>query len=216
MLTQGTPAAFAGERSPMLPLSEGCEDEAAFLDYVLDDIWDMLAQGVRVRCAPSHTPSLATIRAGFPSVRTVVLREVSRQQSMLLIHTDRRSGKVAELIAEPACLVHIYDPGRQVQLRIEARAAVHLDDEVADSRWARTQRMSRVVYGSELAPGTATDDPEAATADLDRVPDAERRRNFAVIALHVSAIEWLRLSSKGHRRARFELGAAPRAGWLVP
>lgn len=199
-----------------LPMSEGSEYEAGFLEYVLEDVWDMLAQGVRVRCAPSHTPTLATIRAGFPSVRTVVLREVNRQQTMLLIHTDRRSGKIAELAAEPACSLHVYDPGRQVQLRIEARASVHLDDDIADSRWARTQRMSRVVYGSELAPGTATDDPESATADLHRVSDTERRRNFAVIALHVSAIEWLRLSSKGHRRARFELGAEPRSGWLVP
>jgi hypothetical protein len=198
------------------PMAEGCEDEAAFLDYLLDDIWEMLAQGVRVRCAPAHTPTLATIRAGFPSVRTVVLREVDRQHAMLLIHTDRRSGKFAELAAEAACSVHVYDPGRQVQLRIEARATLHLDDEVADGRWARTQHMSRVVYGSELAPGTATDDPEAATADLDRIPDSERRRNFAVIALHVSAIEWLRLNPNGHRRARFELGAAPRSSWLAP
>lgn len=198
------------------PLSVARDEGIAYLDYVLDEIWDMFEQGVRVRCAPAHTPTLATCREGLPTLRTVVLRGVVRKSRMLLIHTDRRSGKFAELAKEPRCSLHVYDPGRKVQLRIEARATLHVDDAVADAQWAQTRPMSRVGYGGPVAPGVAVSQPEDATAGLETVPDALRRERFAVVALHVASIDWLMLGSRGHRRARFDFGATRQAIWLAP
>lgn len=183
--------------------SAAFDEELAYLDYVLDDIWDMLAQGVRVAFAAAHTPTLATIRRGFPATRTVVLRGVSRSNAMLLIHTDLRSDKVRELSEQPACSLHIHDGGRRVQLRVEAQAGIHVDDGLADSEWARRQAVSR---------GRPATGPEIGGLDAPMV--APSREHFAVLALHVARIEWLHLSPKGHRRAGFEIGERTLARWL--
>lgn len=192
----------------------GFDEEAAFLDYLLDDVWDILAQGVRVRFAAAHTPTLATVRRGIPTVRTVVLRAVSRSTAMVFIHADRRSGKVQELNLQPACSLHIYDPGRRVQLRIEAQATVHLDDEIADGEWTRLCGQYRAQLRRAVAAGAAQAAPEVVIDDVDGLAEAGRREDFAAIALHVSAIEWQHISSRGPRRARFEIGGSSRGYWL--
>ncbi|MBA4284613.1 MAG: hypothetical protein C0434_03665 [Xanthomonadaceae bacterium] len=192
----------------------GFDEEAAFLDYLLDDVWDILAQGVRVRFAAAHTPTLATVRHGIPTVRTVVLRAVSRDSAMVFIHADRRSGKVQELNLQPACSLHIYDPGRRVQLRIEAQATVHLDDQIADGEWTRLRSQYRAQQWRAVAADVVHAAPEVAIDDVDGLAEAGRREDFAAIALHVSAIEWQHISSRGPRRARFEIGDNGRGYWL--
>lgn len=196
-----------------LPLSR-FDDEAAFLDYLLDDVWDILAQGVRVRFAAAHTPTLATVRRGLPAVRTVVLRGVSRSNAMMFVHADRRSGKVQELKAQPACSLHIFDAGRRVQLRIEAQATVHVDDALADREWARLQHEYRAQQQRALAATAPTATPDVDLDDVDGLAEAGRRADFAAIALHVTAIEWQQVSSRGPRRARFEIGKRPRSYWI--
>ncbi len=196
-----------------LPLSR-FDEEAAFLDYLLDDVWDILAQGVRVRFAAAHTPTLATVRRGVPAVRTVVLRGVSRSNAMVFVHADRRSGKVQELKAQPACSLHIFDTGRRVQLRIEAQATVHVDDALADREWTRLQDEHRAQQRRALAATAPTAAPDVDLDDVDGLAEAGRRADFAAIALHVTAIEWQQVSSRGPRRARFEIGKRPRGYWL--
>jgi len=192
----------------------GIDEEAAFLDYLLDDVWDILAQGVRVRFAAAHTPTLATLRNGAPNVRTVVLRAVSRASAMIFVHADRHSGKVQELIHQPACSLHIFDAGRRVQLRIEAHASLHVDDDIADGQWAALQAQYRAQQRRSSAAVAAQGIPEVAIDDVDGLAEAGRREDFVAIALHVSAIEWLHIGSRGRRRARFEIGASPKGYWL--
>ena len=193
----------------------GFDDEAAFLDYLLDDVWDILAQGVRVPFAAAHTPTLATIRDGHPTVRTVVLRAVSRAASMIFIHADRRSSKVQELLAQPSCSLHIFDAGRRVQLRIEAQASIHLDDDIADSQWSLLQARLRAQQRRAMAAGANGALPSDVEIDnVDGMADAERRPQFAAIALHVSAVEWQQVSSRGARHARFEIGETIQRYWL--
>lgn len=206
-----------GSQSPnvadALPL-HGFDEDAAFLEYLLDDVWDILAQGVRVRFAAAHTPTLATVRNGIPTVRTVVLRAVSRNTAMIFVHADRRSGKVQELSVQPACSLHIYDHGRRVQLRIEAHASVHVDDEIADGEWTRLRNQYRAQQRRAAAAGAAQLLPEPGIDDVDGLAEAGRREDFAAIALHVSAIEWQHISSRGAQRARFEIGEIPSGFWL--
>lgn len=192
----------------------GIDEEAAFLDYLLDDVWDILAQGVRVRFAAAHTPTLATLRDGVPNVRTVVLRAVSRASAMIFVHADRRSGKVRELSRQPACSLHIFDPGRRVQLRIEAHASLHADDDIAERQWAALQAQVRAEQRRVEAAVAAHGIPEVAIDDVDGLAESGRREDFMAIALHVSAIEWQHIGSRGQRRARFEIGAVPKGGWL--
>lgn len=200
--------------SSSVVMRSGLDEEAAFLDYLLDDVWEILAQGVRVPIAAAHTPTLATLRNGLPTLRTVVLRDVSRRSAMIFIHADRHSSKVLELLAQPACSLHIFDGGRRVQLRIDAQASLHLDDEIADGQWRQLQSRARALkqLGDRSSDGIATDD--RGFDDIDGFFDPAYRHRFAVIALHVSAIEWLQLRAGGPRHARFEIGETPSACWL--
>lgn len=192
----------------------GFDDEAAFLDYLLDDAWDILAQGVRVPFTAAHTPTLATIRDGNPTVRTVVLRAVSRAASMIFVHADRRSSKVQELLAQPSCSLHIFDAGRRVQLRIEAQASIHVDDEIADAQWTALQARLRAQQRRALAAGGELASAAIEIDNVDGMADTERRPHFAAIALHVSALEWQQISSRGPRHARFEIGETAKGCWL--
>lgn len=189
------------------------------LDAALAQAWSLLEQGASDRRSVAHTPTLASIGLqGEPTLRTVVLRGCDRQEQIVLIHSDRRSPKFAELMRDPRCALHIYDPGQKMQLRVQARASLHADDAIADQDWADAQPMSRLVYGVREAPGSVIADPAAAVDGLADASEVEQRRHFVVIRLQIESLEWLYLAASGHRRARFilGLGAKPTACWLVP
>jgi len=174
----------------------------------------LLARGVADRRSPFHTPTLATRGAdGAPNLRTVVLRGFDAASRTLRIHTDRRSAKAAEIAAEPRAMLHAYDPGAQVQLRLAGRARLHLDDEVAEAAWAASREMSRMCYAAAAAPGS----PLAAPAPTPRDALAGRA-NFAVVLMAVDSLDWLLLAHEGHRRARFrwEADGTLSAGWIAP
>lgn len=180
----------------------------------LESAFRLLARGVADRRSPFHTPTLATRGAdGAPNLRTVVLRAFDPARRRLRIHTDRRSAKAAELAAEPRAMLHGYDPGAQVQLRLAGRARLHLDDAVADAAWAASREMSRMCYAAEHAPGAILAAPAAAPRDA-----AAGRANFAAVLMEVDSLDWLLLAHEGHRRARFSWDAAGAltAAWIAP
>ena len=172
-----------------------------------------LALGVADRRHPFHTPTLATIGPdGGARARTLVLRAFDAESRTVRLHADARSGKVAELLAEPRCALHGYDPAAGTQLRLEGRAAVHGADEVAVAAWAGSREMSRMCYAVEPGPGTPVETPPVAPRDA-----AAGEVNFRVILLRFVLLEWLDLDARGHRRARFDWrGDGMRATWLVP
>lgn len=178
----------------------------------------LLARGVADRRHPFHTPTLATVGAdGAPRARTLVLRGCDAGARTLRLHTDRRAGKWAELLAEPRCALHLYDAGAGLQLRLAGRASLHAgDDPAAEEAWAASRPFSRACYAVAPAPGT----PVAAPPPAPRDGGATGRENFGAIRFRWREIEWLWLAAEGHRRARFawpegEAGA-PSATWLVP
>jgi hypothetical protein len=146
----------------------------------------------------------------------VVLRAVDPRARWLQIHTDRRGRKPAEIAGEPRAAMHFYDAGAKMQIRATGVAAIHTDDEVAETAWARTRSFSRACYRITPAPGTPLESPHNAV--IPEVEDIEiGRETFAVLRLHVTRMEWLYLAAKGHRRAEFDWrGGALRARWLVP
>jgi pyridoxamine 5'-phosphate oxidase len=190
------------------------------LPEVLDQAWALLERGARDRRGAAHTPTLATVDAqGRPEARVVVLRRCTPAARDLLIHTDVRSAKIEQLGARDACALLVYDAALKTQLRVAAHATCHRSDALADRQWAESRPMSRVCYGSPLAPGAVVDDPRAAVATLENRAEAEQRAHFAVLRLQVTRIEWLYLHAGGHRRASFEWhddASTPRMDWLMP
>eukprot|EP01037_Dinobryon_pediforme_P016239 gene16239-16417_t len=174
----------------------------------------LFSRGVADRRSPFRTPTLATTSpTGCPSLRTVVLRGFNPATRCITIHTDRRSPKIHEIRQSPNVALHVYDAGAAIQLRLEATAAIHIEDEVTNEAWARTPPMSRVVYAMNPPPGTPVSEPPPNPESIDHTA-----ANFAVLRLTFDRLEWLWLSHEGHRRAAFtwDAAATPHATWLAP
>jgi len=187
------------------------------LDACLDEAWRLIARGAADRRSPFHTVSLATLGLdGWPQARTLVLRDAARSTARLRLHTDRRAPKLKEIAAEPRVSLHLYDPGRKIQIRIRGEAKAHLDGPLFEEAWAKTRSFSRICYQVTSAPGAALATPDAAV--FDAAATGEGRAHFAVIEIAVLELEWLYLAAAGHRRALFRYGGTrlQSAEWLVP
>lgn len=190
-------------------------DDRAAMFLVL---WRLLTEGAERGKSGFHLPALATVAAdGCPRVRTVVLRAADRASGTLRFHCDRRSGKAAELLSDPACALTAYDAAEKIQIRIEGRASLHTDDAIAESAWAGSRAMSRVCYGAEPGPGTALP-----TGDAYALPDEAEaatlgRPHFAAVVVRTERLELLYLDRRGHRRAGWRRdGDGWEGAWLAP
>ena len=171
-----------------------------------------LTRAVADRRSPWRTLQLASIAAdGAPDVRTLVLRAVDPGARRLRLHTDRRSAKIAELAADPRVMLHGYDPGAKLQLRLAGKAEV-VTGEGARAAWLGSAPQARACYAIAPAPGTAVAAPPPAP-ELDETAEA----NFAVVMVTYHSLDWLWLCAEGHRRARFDWSSGTlEARWLVP
>ena len=184
----------------------------------------LIGRGVRDRRSAFHTPLLVTAGIdGFPAARTVVLRGFNAADRTLTFHTDQRARKVAELGADSRVAVVFYDAKQKIQVRVAGTATVHMDDHVSQAAWERLPAFSRRCYLG-APPGTISPEPtsglpshlELSAPGLEEADPAVD--NFAVINVAICRLEWLYLSSKGHRRAtlRWDEAASENADWLMP
>lgn len=175
--------------------------------------WSMLERGVKDRKSPFHTPSVATITAnGGPTIRTIVLRGCDVQARTLRFHTDTRSGKIAELQANPQGAMHFYDAGTKVQLRLGVRLEM-LTGPDYDAAWEATRPMSRECYQVTQGPGSRISGPQDVDFDAQATQDGEA--HFVPVRAQVETMEWLYLAARGHRRALFDF-TQNTMDWLVP
>jgi hypothetical protein len=193
------------------------------LDETLAECWRRLSRGVADRRSPFHSPTVATVgRDGVPRARVVILRGCEPSARRLRFHTDRRSDKAAELSANPALALTGYDPAAKLQIRVEGRATLHLDDPVADAAWESSRSFSRVCYGVAPGPGTPIAHGDGFALPQDEAEIAAGRANFCAVVIAIERLEWLYLAHDGHRRARFTLNGAGQAEaqfagqWLTP
>lgn len=198
-------------------------DDAAFyddLDASLAQAWTRLVRGAADRRSAMHTVQVASLGPDGPRVRTVVLRGVEPTARTIRFHTDSRSEKADQLLADPRVEICAYDPGAKIQLRLRGTATLHREGSLVDSAWAATGPGSRVCYRAPLGPGT----PLSSPGEGDLGPDArtpqdpeQGRAVFVAVTVEVTRLDWLYLASRGHRRAAFDwTGAGWRGQWLAP
>jgi hypothetical protein len=180
--------------------------------------WRMLVRGVGDRRSGLHTPMVATLgRDGRPRNRVVVLRAVDPENWTIRFHTDRRSEKFAELVADPRCALTAYDAGTKLQFRLEGKGRLHTEDAVAEAAWSQSREMSRACYGVTPGPGQVVDAGSAFVLPADANEAAAGRANFCAVTIAVERFELLYLAFSGHRRALFRRdGDRVAAFWLVP
>lgn len=176
----------------------------------------MLGEGAAGDDIPASLPVLATMGAGsVPQVRTVVLRQFDEGRRVLTVHTDTRSGKIADFKISPNAALHIFDLQKSIQLRIACRVRIHCRGPAHDKAWEEKSETSRHYYKVVQTPGEPLDDPE--NAEFDAAKTDSGKANFAVLELDIIGFEWLYISDNGHRRARFDwTGKEWQGTWLVP
>lgn len=187
------------------------------LEGSLQEVWRLLAAGVADPRSPFRTLSLATVSAdGTPDQRQVILREVERDARRIALHTDERSAKYSQIVRNPAVSLLGWDGEGRLQVRLNGRASLHTGDSVAQAAWDELPMASRQLYRGRQLPGTPLAEP--LPDQFSQNPDEIAFKAFAVIAVVIDRIETLRLTDRGHIRARFEwLGNQPAtATWLVP
>ena len=183
-------------------------DRLTSLDQIESRLWLEMSQACADKSHPWRTPVLATVSGEAADARTVVVREVDVRQRQLLIYSDERAGKVAQLLHHANGTVVMWSPALGWQLRLRVRLSLETTGLSASSRWARIKLSPAAQdYLSPLAPGTPLTQ-EHAQRDA-----TVERQYFSVICADVTSIDWLELHAQGHRRALFESGGRT---WLQP
>ena len=173
-------------------------------------IWQQLEAAPAERAHPWRTPVLATIDGDAADARTVILREVAAADRRLVVYTDHRAGKVAQIAAHPRGTLALWSPALGWQLRCRVRLSVEAEGLGVTSRWARLQHTPAAQdYLAPASPGTAL----PASPQADAAPRGAQRAFFAVVTAEIESLDWLELHREGHRRARFDSLVAR---WLQP
>jgi pyridoxamine 5'-phosphate oxidase len=172
-------------------------------------VWRELAACVHDKQHPWRTSVLATTDGESGDGRIVVLREASPEQKRLLVYTDRRSAKAAQLLSHPKGTLVMWSQALGWQLRCRVALSLDTSGLAVTSRWAQIKLSPAAQdYLSPLPPGTTLDDPSAAPR-----PDPQALGHFAVVDAQVQAIDWLELHPDGQRRAIF---GDDGARWVQP
>ncbi|PFH19695.1 pyridoxamine 5'-phosphate oxidase family protein [Burkholderia sp. JKS000303] len=192
------------------------------LAQTYDRLWSCLESGVSVQRSPFTMLQAATLGLdGAPKVRTIVLRQVSRADRLLSFHTDVRSEKVAELRRDPRIAIVANDLDALVQIRTEGTVSICDDDVQRRAIWQSSRPHTLLLYRAPLRPGTPIELPEEAHIAASRSPGAaitdDGYRNFCLLHVKLTRIDWLDLARSGHRRAVFDLNDDGYEGrWIAP
>ena len=194
------------------------------LDGILDQVWRMIRRGVTHSRDPFHSPILGTMGENSCRLRTVILRQFSLPDRVLVCHTDSRAPKVREIEDCGDVTWLFYHPKKQIQLRVSGKASLHRDDQFADDQWAGSRITSRLNYCATQPPGTPVDSAMSGLPDflLNKVPtllNTEKgRKHFTAIVTKILSIDWLELRMVGNRRALFTWDDEDglNASWLIP
>lgn len=215
--------------TPELTLS----DPEWTLADIVTDCWRRLGNGASDPRMPFHFPVLATqgvaqMGPAIPAARIVVLRDANAARRELVLYTDRRAMKIAEITAAPRVTLVFYDPADRLQLRVVAHVRLHIDDARADVAWAACSPASRRAYQAQRCPGVTIDSAFAWAAPRSiETPypgglendssDNNGRENFAALVCSPMSLDWLELSEPIHRRAVFQwVGDKFMGRWVVP
>jgi len=172
-------------------------------------VWHELGQAVQCPGHAWRVGVLATIEGDAADARSVVLRECDAARRTLLIYTDARSPKVAQMAAHPLGTLVLWSETLGWQLRLRVRLGVQTGGLAVSSRWARLKLTPAAHdYLSPLPPGSPL--PGTARAPA---PVRESRQHFAVLTAQVQAVDWMELHAQGHQRAQFD-GSGAR--WVTP
>ncbi|PPR43955.1 MAG: hypothetical protein CFH21_00596 [Alphaproteobacteria bacterium MarineAlpha5_Bin11] len=159
----------------------------------------------------------------IPTSRTVVLRDFNINHKTLSFHSDSRSTKIREIKKNNECFFLFYSSRLKQQLRIKVVSSVQYNNIISANAWDKTSLMSRKCYLATMPPGSDCNIPtDGIPKHLQgKEPDFNESENgyvnFCVITNQIINVEWLYLSSDGHKRIIFNWkDKEPEFKWKIP
>lgn len=187
------------------------------LDQAFTKVHDQLKRAGMDKNHKFRFFSVATVdtsKKTVPQSRMVVLRSFD-DDWIFEFYTDHRASKVREIEMNPVISALFWDPSKRVQVRIEADAVIHNQDEVSAHRWKHVQGDAQKAYTSVVSPGSVIDSPEKAH----QWPDSFKSNYFTVVVCEAVKIKALQLSGLEH--LAFEYGRSSekdewKKSWIAP
>ena len=195
------------------------------LEETKREIFSLIFQGVKKRKSKFHNVVLNTISLeSKPEARTVVIRNFCRDELTLNIHSDKRSKKIMEIKKNNNVSLNFYDDQKKIQLRVRGKATIKNSKKKS---WDELSNWSKRCYLTTDTPGKIISDPTSGFPEkfADAPPCHDESEigfiNFALIKIFINEIEWLFLSTQGHRRALFKINRNNSkiditSKWMVP
>ena len=168
---------------------------------ILDKIWDELTLGLNSGKHPFHIFSVSTVKNNKPDSRTVVLRAVEKENKSISFHTDLRSKKVLQIKESENICALFYDKDSKIQLRIYGSASKETDSHLIKEKWNSSKEMSKLCYLNKIPPGEVINESKDYFYGKEELNNIELGiKNFSIINIKISQIDWLSLNHEGHQR----------------
>ena len=191
---------------------------------IYQEIINLLFTAVKKRDDPYHTPVFScNSENNFTDSRIVVLRKFDEKKMMLSFHTDIRSVKINALKKNPNSSLLFYNSKIRIQIRIRTESIINNQNKITKEAWMLTNLSSRKCYLANKSPSSYTLTPEDSLpdhligSDPSLKESEEGYKNFTVIQNKILNIDWLHLSSAGHRRLNINIkNDLPIFNWVIP
>lgn len=191
---------------------------------IFETIKNDLGKGVDDRKHGYHTPIFSNYdKKEKVKSRIVVLRFFNQKLMKLDFHTDIRSKKIKEIESSPFTSFLFYDHKTKIQLRVKTLSEIHYKNQLTKNIWSKTPLFSRKCYLATKSPSSFSQLPTDSLPDHlkgkepTKIESEEGFKNFSIISSQIKTIDWLHLSSSGHKRLFIEICEKKNSfHWLIP
>jgi len=181
---------------------------------LVEVLWKAISTEYSTRNSPLRTPTVATVGAKHPNIRTMVLREIHPYH--LIFFTDRRSQKCIDITVNPNTSVHCYLPSGQQQIQMYGTMSMSIPLTSPSSIGKRLMKNALrrpQDYATFEPPGL-----EVSTLDSIHYDHSLAEHNFVPLVFDVTEIHLLALGSP-HQRCKWQRNLETNLWskqWLVP
>ena len=170
-------------------------------EEILDKIWDELILGLNSGKHPFHIFTVSTVKNNKPDSRSVVLRTVDKENKSISFHTDLRSKKILQIKESENICALFYDKDSKIQLRIYGSASKETNSLLIKEKWNSSKEMSKLCYLNKISPGEVINEPKDYLYGKEELDNIKLGiKNFSIINIKISQIDWLSLNHEGHQR----------------
>jgi len=174
---------------------------------ILENEWEHLVSATKTAKHPFHQFILSNSINNHPDSRTMVLRYVDKQNRKIRFNTDKRSPKYTALLNNNSIAALFYDYARKIQLRIKGNACINNENE-RRLTWDDMALESKMCYLGNNAPSSILQnyEPNIPIKKITEISDEEYELgyiNFVNFEITIDSLDWLYLSSSGHRRVKY-------------